>query len=51
MLRDEATYQAQMMPPWSTPLYRQSQARILAFDGLIVPGHDHPFENHPDPPN
>lgn len=47
LMRDEATYQAPMMPPWSTPLYCQSQARILAFDGLIVPGHDEPFENRP----
>jgi glyoxylase-like metal-dependent hydrolase (beta-lactamase superfamily II) len=47
LLRDEANYGAPMMPPWSTPLYRQSQARILAFDGLIVPGHDEPFENYP----
>ena len=46
LLRNEATYEAPMMPPWSTPLYRQSQAWILAFDGLIVPGHDEPFENH-----
>jgi glyoxylase-like metal-dependent hydrolase (beta-lactamase superfamily II) len=47
MLRDEATYQAAMMPPWSTPLYRQSQAWIFAFDGLIVPGHDQAFDNRP----
>jgi glyoxylase-like metal-dependent hydrolase (beta-lactamase superfamily II) len=47
MLRNEATYGAPMMPPWSTPLYRQSQAWILAFDGLVVPGHDEPYENTP----
>ena len=34
-------------PSWSSGAYRRSQARILAFDGLIVPGHDEPFENHP----
>lgn len=45
LLRDEAAYAAPMMPPWSTAEYRRSQARILAFDGLIVPGHDEPFEN------
>jgi N-acyl homoserine lactone hydrolase len=45
LLRDEAAYAAPMMPPWSTALYRESQARILAFAGLIVPGHDEPFEN------
>jgi glyoxylase-like metal-dependent hydrolase (beta-lactamase superfamily II) len=48
LLRDEAEYAAPMMPPWSTALYRQSQRRILAFDGLIVPGHDEPFDNTPD---
>jgi hypothetical protein len=36
-----------MMPPWSTGRYAESQAIIRAFDGLIVPGHDEPFENHP----
>jgi glyoxylase-like metal-dependent hydrolase (beta-lactamase superfamily II) len=45
LLRDEAAYAAPMMPPWSTARYRESQARILAFEGLIVPGHDEPFEN------
>ena len=49
LLRDEANYAAPMMPPWSTARYEESQARILAFDGLIVPGHDEPFENHPGP--
>ncbi len=34
-----------MMPPWNTPMYRASQARIQAFEGLIVPGHDEPYEN------
>jgi N-acyl homoserine lactone hydrolase len=47
LMRDEAVYEAPMMPPWSTELYRRSQARILAFDGLIVPGHDEPFDNRP----
>jgi hypothetical protein len=37
-----------MMPQWSAAAYRQSQARIFAFDGLIVPGHDAPFDNSPD---
>jgi glyoxylase-like metal-dependent hydrolase (beta-lactamase superfamily II) len=47
LLRDEAVYEAPMMPPWSTALYRRSQDRIFAFDGLIVPGHDEPFDNRP----
>jgi glyoxylase-like metal-dependent hydrolase (beta-lactamase superfamily II) len=45
LLRGEEDYEAPMMPPWSTPLYRESQARIHTFDGLIVPGHDEPFDN------
>ena len=48
MVRDEANYAAPMMPQWSAAAYRQSQERILAFDGLIVPGHDEPFDNSPD---
>src|SRR5438128_2280699 len=34
LLRGEETYEAPMMPPWSTERYRDSQARILAFDGV-----------------
>jgi glyoxylase-like metal-dependent hydrolase (beta-lactamase superfamily II) len=45
LLRGEETYGAPMMPPWNTPMYRASQARIQAFEGLIVPGHDEPYEN------
>jgi glyoxylase-like metal-dependent hydrolase (beta-lactamase superfamily II) len=47
LLRDEADYTAPMMPPWSTADYIASQARIRAFDGLIIPGHDEPFDNRP----
>ncbi|HVD91908.1 MAG TPA: MBL fold metallo-hydrolase [Vicinamibacterales bacterium] len=47
VLRDEDAYAAPMMPPWSTGRYAESRAIIRAFDGLIVPGHDEPFENHP----
>ena len=47
LLRGEENYDAPMMPPWNTPVYRESQARIHAFDGLIIPGHDEPFENTP----
>jgi N-acyl homoserine lactone hydrolase len=45
LLRGEENYEAPMMPPWNTPMYRASQARIQAFEGLIVPGHDEPYEN------
>lgn len=45
LLRGEQDYVAPMMPPWSLDLYRRSQERIRAFAGLIVPGHDEPFDN------
>jgi N-acyl homoserine lactone hydrolase len=45
LLRGEEHYEAPMMPPWSSPIYRESQARITAFDGVIVPGHDEPYDN------
>jgi glyoxylase-like metal-dependent hydrolase (beta-lactamase superfamily II) len=45
LLRGEQDYAAPMMPPWSLDLYRASQARIHAFDGIIIPGHDEPFDN------
>ena len=47
LIRDEDVYGAPMMPPWSAEAYRGSQAAIRAFDGLIIPGHDEPFENVP----
>jgi glyoxylase-like metal-dependent hydrolase (beta-lactamase superfamily II) len=45
LLRNEHAYVAPRMPAWSEALYLESQARIAAFDGLIVPGHDEPFDN------
>jgi glyoxylase-like metal-dependent hydrolase (beta-lactamase superfamily II) len=45
LLRGEEDYAAPMMPPWSLDVYRASQARIQAFDGIIVPGHDEAYEN------
>jgi glyoxylase-like metal-dependent hydrolase (beta-lactamase superfamily II) len=45
LLRDEEVYAAPMMAPWSSALYRQSQHLIASFDGIVVPGHDAPFEN------
>ena len=47
LLRDEKDYSAPMMPSWNTSIYHESQARIHAFDGLIMPGHDEPYENTP----
>ncbi len=45
LLKGEEDYSAPMMPPWSSPVYRDSQALISRFEGLIIPGHDEPFEN------
>jgi glyoxylase-like metal-dependent hydrolase (beta-lactamase superfamily II) len=45
LLRGEEHYAAPMMPPWSLDVYRASQARIQAFDGIIIPGHDEPYDN------
>jgi glyoxylase-like metal-dependent hydrolase (beta-lactamase superfamily II) len=36
-----------VMPPWDLTLYHASHAMIRAFDGIIVPGHDTPFDNVP----
>jgi N-acyl homoserine lactone hydrolase len=35
------------MPPWDVAAYHASLDKIRAFDGVIVPGHDESFENHP----
>ena len=45
LLRGEESYEAPMMPPWNTSMYRESQAHINAFDGVVVPGHDEPYDN------
>lgn len=36
-----------LMPPWDVAAYRASHEKIRAFDGIIVPGHDEPFDNVP----
>jgi glyoxylase-like metal-dependent hydrolase (beta-lactamase superfamily II) len=45
LLKGEENYDAPMMPPWDSKIYRESQARIHAFTGLIIPGHDEPYEH------
>jgi glyoxylase-like metal-dependent hydrolase (beta-lactamase superfamily II) len=40
LVRGEA---APVMPPWSEAMYFASRDRIMAFRGIIVPGHDEPF--------
>ncbi len=39
-----------MVPAWSLSTYRRSRERINAFDGIVVPGHDEPFDNRPPVP-
>jgi glyoxylase-like metal-dependent hydrolase (beta-lactamase superfamily II) len=36
-----------MVPMWSLDTYRRSRERINAFHGIVVPGHDDPFDNRP----
>ena len=38
---------APLMPPWDLTMYHASHDSIRAFDGVIVPGHDAPFDNVP----
>ena len=45
LLRGEESAPDPLMPPWSTAAYRRSQQIICAFDGIIVPGHDEPYDN------
>jgi glyoxylase-like metal-dependent hydrolase (beta-lactamase superfamily II) len=45
LVRGEESAPDPLMPPWSTPLYRESHRIICAFDGLVMPGHDEPYDN------
>lgn len=45
LLRGEEAAPDPLMPPWSTAAYRRSQQIICAFDGIIMPGHDEPYDN------
>lgn len=38
---------APRMPPWDVSAYHASHDTIRAFDGIVVPGHDEPFDNVP----
>jgi glyoxylase-like metal-dependent hydrolase (beta-lactamase superfamily II) len=48
LMRGEAQANLQLMPPHDSAAYRRSQRLVLSLSGLIVPGHDAPFENHSD---
>ena len=49
LVRGEAESSLHLVPPHNLALYLESQRRIAAFDGIIIPGHDDPFENVPSP--
>jgi len=45
LLKGEEDYGAPMMPQWSTAAYAESRARLCQFRGVVVPGHDEPYEH------
>ena len=45
LLHGEESYDAPMMPNWSSEQYAASRTRLQRFHGIIVPGHDVPFTN------
>jgi len=45
--RDDLEAPAPRMPLWDASAWYASLDRIRAFDGIIVPGHDEPFDNVP----
>jgi glyoxylase-like metal-dependent hydrolase (beta-lactamase superfamily II) len=46
--RDDLAAPAAGMLLWDPSAYHASLDRIRAFSGLVVPGHDEPFDNVPD---
>ena len=47
LTRDEENSGISLIPPFNLADYKYSQNLINAFDGIIVPGHDAPFDNQP----
>lgn len=45
LTQDEGNSSISLIPPFDLADYKHSQALINAFDGVIVPGHDVPFDN------
>ena len=48
LTQDEENSNLSLIPPHNLENYKNSQKIINAFDGIIVPGHDLPFENRID---
>lgn len=46
LVRGENHSLLQLMPPFDLSTYLHSQELINRFDGLVVPGHDEPFDNY-----
>jgi len=44
---ESARDELQIIPPYNLRDYKDSQQLIESFDGIIVPGHDDPFDNQP----
>ena len=47
LVGDEEHANLSLIPPHNLAEYKQSQTLIKDFDGIIVPGHDAPFDNQP----
>jgi glyoxylase-like metal-dependent hydrolase (beta-lactamase superfamily II) len=45
LVQREAHSALQLVPPYNLAAYGRSQQVINSFDGIIVPGHDEPFDN------
>ncbi|MGI9035956.1 MAG: MBL fold metallo-hydrolase [Pyrinomonadaceae bacterium] len=45
LVRDEENANLSLIPPHDLAAYKHSQTLVKAFDGIIVPGHDAPFDN------
>ncbi|MEO8074290.1 MAG: MBL fold metallo-hydrolase [Acidobacteriota bacterium] len=45
LVRDEEHANLSLVPPHNLAAYKNSQILVKAFDGIIIPGHDAPFDN------
>ena len=47
LVRDEEHARLSLIPPHDSAAYERSQSLVRNFDGIVVPGHDAPFDNQP----
>ncbi len=45
LVRDEEHANLSLVPPHNLAAYKSSQMLVKAFDGIVIPGHDAPFDN------